>query len=143
MVRLMVGREVSRFCHRNPHTPGDIVLIVNQLRTTMFPQQTVSFSLRTGEVVGLAGLISTGQSELIGTLFGVTPAVGGGMKLIRWVRSQRTAVQSMRWASYSGQKTRRRAGLVLPISVKWNLSLASLQQFSTPGHIARFSQPAG
>ena len=78
MVRLMVGRDVSRFYQRTPHKAGEQVATISQLRTSTFPRQQVSFQLRAGEVVGLAGLVGAGRSELLETLFGVTPAVGGG-----------------------------------------------------------------
>src|SRR4051812_8994266 len=53
MIRLMIGRDVSRFYQRTPHTPGQEVLRVAELRTPTFPQHSISFTLRAGEVVGL------------------------------------------------------------------------------------------
>src|SRR4051795_6773718 len=44
MIRLMIGREVSRFYHRTSHAPGQVLLTVNGLRTSSFPQQSISFS---------------------------------------------------------------------------------------------------
>ena len=52
LIRLMIGRDVSRFYQRTPHAPGDEVLSVKNLRTTTFPRHAISFSLRAGEVVG-------------------------------------------------------------------------------------------
>ncbi len=75
----MIGRDVSRFYQRTPHAPGSEVLSVKDLRTPAYPQHAISFSLRAGEVVGLAGLVGAGRSELLTTLFGVTPAVAGSM----------------------------------------------------------------
>jgi ribose transport system ATP-binding protein len=128
MVRLMIGREVSRFYHRTPHTPGEEVLRVSELRTTANPQHRISFSIRAGEVVGLAGLVGAGRSELLTTLFGVTPAVSGSMT----VGSLQNPPQSPREAITAGimlaPEDRRRTGLVVPMSVKRNLSLASLRR---------------
>jgi len=138
MVRLMVGREVSRFYQRTAHTPGEVVIAVDRLRTTTFPRQPVSFTVRAGEIVGLAGLVGAGRSELLGTLFGVTPAVGGGMT----VRTLHRPPQSVREAIAAGimlaPEDRRRAGLVLPMSVKWNLSLASLRRDQRRGVLRGF-----
>ncbi|MCC7475719.1 MAG: sugar ABC transporter ATP-binding protein [Pirellulales bacterium] len=142
MVRLMVGRDVSRFYHRTPRPPGETVLSVDQLRTTTFPHQALSFSLRAGEVVGLAGLVGAGRSELLATLFGVTPAVGG--KLTRG--SLELPPRSPRDAIAAGimlvPEDRRRAGLVLPMSVKANLSLASLRRDQRRGLFTGFLNPA-
>jgi ribose transport system ATP-binding protein len=128
MVRLMIGREVSRFYHRTPHAPGDEVLRVDELRTPANPQHAVEFSIRAGEVVGLAGLVGAGRSELLTTLFGVTPAVSGSMT----VGSLRHPPESPREAIAAGimlaPEDRRRTGLVVPMSVKRNLSLASLRR---------------
>ena len=138
MVRLMVGREVSRFYHRTAHTPGDVVLSVNQLRTTMFPQRAVNFTLRAGEVVGLAGLVGAGRSELLSTLFGVTPAVGGGMTVGELRRPPRTVREAIAAGVMLAPEDRRKAGLVLPMSVKWNLSLASLRRDQRRGFLTGF-----
>ena len=142
MVRLMVGRDVSRFYHRTPHAPGNEVLAVNQLRTTMFPHRAVSFTLRAGEVVGLAGLVGAGRSELLGTLFGVTPAVGGGMTVGMLRCPPRTVQEAIEAGVMLAPEDRRRAGLVLPMSVKRNLSLASLRRDQRRGMLTGFLNQA-
>jgi ribose transport system ATP-binding protein len=138
MVRLMVGRDVSRFYHRTPHTPGEPVATVNQLRTTTFPRQQVSFQLRSGEVVGLAGLVGAGRSELLGTLFGVTPAVGGGLQVGTLRRPPRSVREAIAAGIMLAPEDRRTAGLILPMNVKQNLSLASLRRDQRRGALRGF-----
>ncbi|HEY3395632.1 MAG TPA: sugar ABC transporter ATP-binding protein [Lacipirellulaceae bacterium] len=128
MVRLMIGRDVSRFYQRTPHTPGEVVLSVSGLRTSAFPQHALSFSLRAGEVVALAGLVGAGRSELLGTLFGVTPAIGGSMTVGPLRRRPRTSREAIAAGIMLAPEDRRREGLILPMSVKRNLSLASLRR---------------
>ncbi|MEM1070874.1 MAG: sugar ABC transporter ATP-binding protein, partial [Planctomycetota bacterium] len=57
MVRLMVGRDISQFYARQTHPIGDVVLQVEGLRTPTWPRHELSFSLRAGEIVGVAGLV--------------------------------------------------------------------------------------
>jgi ribose transport system ATP-binding protein len=128
MVRLMIGREVSRFYQRTPHVPGEVVLSVKGLRTTTFPQHALSFSLRAGEVVGLAGLVGAGRTELLGTLFGVMPAVAGSMSVGPLRRPPQTSREAIAAGIMLAPEDRRREGLILPMSVKRNLSLASLRR---------------
>ncbi len=138
MVRLMIGREVSRFYQRTPHVPGDEVLSVSGLRTTTFPQHALSFSLRAGEVVGLAGLVGAGRTELLGTLFGVTPAVSGAMTVGPLRRPPRTSREAIAAGIMLAPEDRRREGLILPMSVKRNLSLASLRRDQRRGLLRGF-----
>jgi ribose transport system ATP-binding protein len=126
MVHLMIGREVSRFYHRTPHLRGEEILSVNKLRTPTYPQHPITFSLRAGEVVGLAGLVGAGRSDLLTTLFGVTPAVTGSMTIGALSRPPRTAREAIAAGIMLAPEDRRRTGLILPMSVKRNLSLASL-----------------
>jgi ribose transport system ATP-binding protein len=140
MVRLMVGREVSRFYQRTAHTPGEVVIAVSQLRTTTFPRQPVSFTVRAGEIVGLAGLVGAGRSELLSTLFGVTPAVGGGMTVRALHHPPRTVREAIASGIMLAPEDRRRAGLILPMSVKWNLSLASLRRDQLRGFLNRAAE---
>jgi ribose transport system ATP-binding protein len=128
MVRLMIGREVSRFYQRTPHTPRDEILRVGDLRTSTYPQHALSFSLRGGEVVGLAGLVGAGRTELLATLFGVTPAVSGSMVIGSLRQPPRTAREAIAAGIMLAPEDRRQTGLVLPMGVRTNLSLASLRR---------------
>jgi len=138
MVRLMIGRDVSRFYQRSRHTPGAEVLSVKGLRTPTYPQHAVSFSLRGGEVVGLAGLVGAGRSELLTTLFGVTPAVAGFMTVGALRRPPRTTREAISAGIMLAPEDRRRTGLILPMSVKRNLSLASLRRDQRRGVLRGF-----
>src|SRR4051812_321867 len=128
MIRLMIGRDVSRFYQRTPHAPGSEVLCVDGVRTTAFPQHAISFTLRAGEVVGLAGLVGAGRSELLATLFGVTPAVAGGISCGSLRRPPKTTREAIAAGIMLAPEDRRRTGVILPMSVKRNLSLASLRR---------------
>jgi len=142
MIRLMIGREVSKFYQRTPHAPGAPLLTVSDLRTTSYPQHEISFSLRAGEVVGLAGLVGAGRSELLDTLFGVTPAVGGSMTVGTLARPPRTSREAIAAGIMLAPEDRRRTGLVLPMSVKTNLSLASLRRDQRRGVLRGFLNDA-
>jgi len=127
MIRLMVGRELTQFYQRSGHDPGLEVLRVHGLRTTAQPRQPLDFSLRAGEIVGLAGLVGAGRSELFTTLFGITPAVGGSLARGPLQRPPQRPTEAIEAGLMLVPEDRRQAGLVLPMSVKWNLSLASLR----------------
>jgi ribose transport system ATP-binding protein len=140
MVQLMVGRDVSRFYHRTPHAPGDVVGSMTKLRTRSFPRHEVSFTIRAGEVVGLAGLVGAGRSELLATLFGVTPAIGGGMIVGDLRRPPRTVAEAIAAGIMLAPEDRRRAGLFLPMDVKSNLSIASLGRDQKLGFLNRAAE---
>ena len=126
MVRLMVGRDLSQFYQHQPHTPGEVVLAVDRLRTPVHPTKALSFQLRAGEIVGMAGLVGAGRTELLQTLFGVTPAKGGTIR----VGGKSCAPKSPREAIAAGlalvPEDRKQQGLILEMAVRFNLSLPSL-----------------
>jgi len=128
MVRLMVGRDVSRVYQRTPGQPGPVVLEVNALRTAANPTQTVSFQVRAGEIVGLSGLIGAGRTELLEAMFGVLPAVSGEVR----VEGKAVKPEHPRDAVLGGlalvPEDRKKQGVVLAESVRRNLSLASLER---------------
>jgi ribose transport system ATP-binding protein len=138
MIRLMIGRDVSRFYQRTPHAPGDELLTVSGLRTSSFPEHALSFSLRKGEVVGLAGLVGAGRTEVLTTLFGITLAVSGSMTIGRLRRPPRTSREAIAAGIILAPEDRRRTGLVLPMSVKRNLTLASLRRDQRKGMLRGF-----
>jgi len=140
MVSRMVGRDVSKFYHRVLHEPGDEVLVVNQLRTPANPQHALSFSVRAGEIVGVAGLVGAGRSELLTTLFGVTPAVGGSMETGNLSHPPRTAREAIHAGVVLAPEDRRLTGLVLSMSVKRNLSLATVRRDARGGFLNRTAE---
>jgi ABC-type sugar transport system ATPase subunit len=79
MIRMMVGRDIDRLARRPSHRPGDVMLAARDLRTPAHPKHPLSFEVRAGEIVGIAGLVGAGRTELLTTLFGVTPAVAGSI----------------------------------------------------------------
>src|SRR5690606_21115682 len=108
------------------HSPGETVLEVENLRTAAFPGCPLNFTIRAGEIVGLAGLVGSGRTELLTTLFGVTPQVGGQMRLKGKVYAPRSARDAIAAGVVLAPEDRRLTGLLTQMSVRINLSLASL-----------------
>jgi ribose transport system ATP-binding protein len=133
IVTLMVGRELSTayFPPKRDAPPGDVVLEVNDLRVPGAPEG-VSFSVRRGEILGFAGLVGAGRTELMETLFGVRPASGGVMSINGERFSPTHPRDAIRRGVYLVPEDRKRHGLVLPMSVAENTSLPSV------GERARF-----
>ncbi len=133
MVALMVGRDVERFYQRRAHAPGEVALSVTGLRTAAWPRHAVDLQVCAGEIVGLAGLIGAGRSELLGTLFGVLPARGGAVR----VRDRELTAGNPRRALELGlalvPEDRKQHGVVLDLSVRDNLSLPSLHRRARAG----------
>jgi ribose transport system ATP-binding protein len=135
MVKLMVGRDLSQFYQRTVHTPGAPVLEVERLRTPAHPRHELTFAVREGEIVGVAGLVGAGRTEMLQTIFGVTPAVGGTMR----VGGSTILPQSPREAIRAGiglvPEDRKQQGLVLEMAVRQNISLPSLRRTQYVGFL--------
>jgi ribose transport system ATP-binding protein len=130
MVRLMVGRDISQFYARQAHEPGKVMLAVQNLVTPAHPEHELSFSLRAGEIVGVAGLVGAGRTEMLQVLFGVDEALGGSME----VAGEPVAFKSPRDAIEAGlalvPEDRKQQGLVLEMSVQHNIGLPGLRRHS-------------
>jgi len=128
MVRMMVGRDLSEFYQRRPHKFGEVFLRVEKLRTRAFPRQELSFTVRSGEIVGIAGLVGSGRTELLRALFGIDRALGGSI----WLEGRPLTVQMPLQAIRAGigmvPEDRKQEGLILEMAVRENLSLAALRQ---------------
>ena len=142
MVRLMVGRALSTASQRTSHARDDVVLRVNGVRTPAHPDHAISFTLRAGEIVGLAGLVGAGRSELAATLFGVTPPLAGTVE----VAGKTLAINTPHDAISAGialvPEDRKQYGLIVEMTVSENLSLAGLRTQSRRGLIDRAAERA-
>ncbi|MFO1078765.1 MAG: sugar ABC transporter ATP-binding protein [Planctomycetota bacterium] len=127
MVAMMVGREFQS-TRRVPHAAGAAMLAVRGLRTSAFPAAAVDLEVRAGEIVGIAGLLGAGRSELLRALVGADRPVGGEIA----VAGVRLGGHGPGAAAAAGlvlaPEDRKHQGLVLPMSVAQNLSLPTLHR---------------
>lgn len=132
MVRLMVGRELRQFYHREfAQTSDNRVLVrVSDLRLHPGQRQPINFSLRHGEIVGLAGLMGSGRTRLVETLFGIRPKPTGQIYLDGEPLSIRSPHDAIRAGIYLVPEDRKQHGLILSDSVRHNISLSSLRELS-------------
>lgn len=135
MVSLMVGRDLSQFYAHMPLDAGEMVLSVSGLRTPVHPGHELNFELKAGEIVGLAGLVGAGRTELLESLFGIAPAVGGTIE----VNGAAVTISNPRDAIEAGlalvPEDRKQQGLILDMAVADNLSLVSLERDQRKGFL--------
>jgi ribose transport system ATP-binding protein len=128
MVSLMVGRDVSLFGGRRLRTPGPPALEVADLIVPAHPRQRLNFTVRAGEIVGVAGLVGAGRSELLQALFGIHPPRGGTVR----VGGVPLTIRSPRAAIAAGialvPEDRKEQGLILEMTVRQNIGLPSLDR---------------
>jgi len=135
LVRAMVGRELAeRPSEAGADTPGDPVLTVGRLtREGVFTD--ISFTVRAGEIVALAGLVGSGRSEVARAIFGIDRYDAGSVT----VRGQHLRKASPTTAMAAGvgfvPEDRRQQGLVMDMSVEQNVALASLGRLAKAGLI--------
>lgn len=137
MVKLMVGRDISQFYNRTQHTPGEVMLEVQDVRTPVHPAHELSFKVRAGEIVGMAGLVGAGRTEMLQTLFGVTPALAGQIKVAGEEIEPQQPIDAIELGMVLAPEDRKQQGVVLEMSVRDNLSLASLRRDQNKGFLNR------
>jgi ribose transport system ATP-binding protein len=137
MVKLMVGRDLSQFFPHAPHPPGDIALEVRGLRTPAHPRHELRFSVRAGEIVGIAGLVGAGRTEMLTTLFGVTPAIGGSIRVGDREGTPHTPLDAIIAGLALVPEDRKQQGVILEMAVCDNLSLASVRRDQRHGFFNR------
>lgn len=128
MVRLMVGRESSSFYQHKTRPIGEVALRVDGLVTQAFPEHRLSFELSAGEIVGVAGLVGAGRSEMLRALFGIDPPLAGHIEIAGSVRSIKTPAQAIRAGLAMVPEDRKEQGVILDMSIRENTSLARLGQ---------------
>jgi rhamnose transport system ATP-binding protein len=130
LIAAMVGREMADFFARGEHEARDVVLRVRDLGLTG-KFSGVSFDVRRGEVLGLAGLVGAGRTDIALALFGIAPAEAGTIEL----EGRSVEITSPRQALDHGiaylSEDRRRVGLSLPQSVTANITLPSLRRYTS------------
>jgi rhamnose transport system ATP-binding protein len=124
LIRLMVGREMTQIYPPSEASPGEVALSLRGVGCAASGVHAVSLDVRAGEIVGLAGLVGAGRTELARILFGLTPADAGEIHLY----GERVEITSPRDAIARGlayvPEDRRRHGVVLEMPIEENMTMA-------------------
>jgi ABC-type sugar transport system ATPase subunit len=133
-IRLMVGREIEDIYPRTKHKIGAPVLEVRGLRGKHKPRG-VDFTLRAGEIFGLAGLVGAGRTETLRTIFGLDRVAAGTVAIVS--RPAARATPADRWRDGAGfvSENRKEEGLMLARTIADNLTLTHLWDFGRCGFI--------
>jgi rhamnose transport system ATP-binding protein len=134
IVKQMVGREVSNLFPKQEAAIGEPVLVVEGL-TQPGEFHDISFSVRSGEIVALAGLVGAGRSEIARAIFGVDPYASGSVTVNGTHVPRRNPAAAMELGLALVPEDRRRQGLVLESSVARNTTLAIRKRLATLGFI--------
>ncbi|CAN5426678.1 hypothetical protein BH10PSE7_BH10PSE7_18620 [soil metagenome] len=129
MVRLMVGRDL-KVAYAEPAGPrGDVALSVRKLRTRIFPFEEVDLDLHGGEILGLAGLVGAGRTELAHAIFGADRTEGGIVLLDgKPVRFHSTA-DAVAAGVFLVPEDRKGLGLLLELAIAENITLPNLNAY--------------
>jgi inositol transport system ATP-binding protein len=126
IIRMMVGREITQMFPKETVPIGDVVVSVKGL-TLKGVFHDASFDVRSGEILGIAGLVGSGRSNIAETLFGVTPATSGTIELFgKQVRIDSPAT-AMRHGMAFLTEDRKDTGCFLLLDIQENTQMAVLQ----------------
>ncbi len=130
IISMMVGRKVDDLYPRSVHNPGEVILEINNLSGIKKPVQA-GMALRRGEVLGIAGLVGAGRTELVRAVFGLDAVRNGKIKIGLHTGP---AAPAKRWSQGVGMvsEDRKTEGLALGLSIADNLTLSRLGRFVTP-----------
>ena len=132
LIRMMVGRTLDDLFPKMDLEQGEVILRAENLRREgVF--EDVSFELRQGEILGLAGLVGARRTDVAHAIFGVSPVDSG----IIWIDGHRVHIRSPKDALALGvayvPEDRQHQGLVLPLDVTQNITLPILREFARQG----------
>jgi ribose transport system ATP-binding protein len=133
-IRLMVGREIADRVPKREVEPGDVVLEIDGLTGPRFPEP-ISLSVREGEILGVAGLMGSGRTELARAIFGADPTDGGTVVVAGRRLTGNGPAESIAAGLGFLTEDRKQQGLVLQCTVTENISLTSLDEVSRAGAI--------
>lgn len=137
MVRLMIGRDIKQFYEGPNIEEGSVVLRTRGLKTRTYPDAEVDLTVRAGEIVGLAGLVGAGRTELARAIFGIDTVEAGAVE----VGGKPVAAGSVPEAIKAGiclvPEDRKSEGLFLDFTIAENIVMPNLGAVSRGGFIDR------
>ncbi|MEZ4729808.1 MAG: sugar ABC transporter ATP-binding protein [Caldilineaceae bacterium] len=135
LIQMMVGRPLEEVFPRGNGQPGKAVLVVDQV--TAGPVRNASFTLHAGEILGIAGMVGSGRTELARAIFGADPVTAGRLLLQGAPLQKHTPQQAIAAGMALAPEDRKTQGLFLSRPIRHNLTLPILHQLTQRGFIQR------
>ncbi|MBN2393891.1 MAG: sugar ABC transporter ATP-binding protein [Anaerolineae bacterium] len=132
LIRLMVGRTISNLFPKQDVVAGDMALKVENL-SQLGVFENISFELRQGEILGMAGLVGAGRTDVARAIFGVTPHTSGTIQVAGQTVQINSPQEAIRLGLAYVPEDRQIHGLIPPMSITSNLSLVVLGQCARHG----------
>jgi ABC-type sugar transport system ATPase subunit len=140
LVERMIGRRLSEYFPGHvTRSPGEVLLSVNGLSSPA-GFRDVSFAIRAGEIVGVAGLVGAGRSEVARAIFGLDAEASGDVAVAGRSGRPRSPAEAIARGVGLVPEDRQRQGLVLSMSVLANATLAILDRLSRLGFVQRAAE---
>ena len=140
MIQLMVGRDLENFYSPPAEASSQNSYQLQKFRTRRYPQSEISLTIRCGEILGVAGLVGAGRSELAEAIFGIEPPLSGEF----FAGGERMKIHSPRDAVACGvylvPEDRRSLGLITDMTVRENITLPALARYSFARFVQRKSE---
>ncbi|MBV8970351.1 MAG: sugar ABC transporter ATP-binding protein [Verrucomicrobia bacterium] len=137
MVRLMVGRNLDFRRVRTDHPAEDVKQVeIRNLVSPFFPSHAIRLEIRQGEILGLAGLVGAGRSELAMTIFGIVHPLAGTIQINGQAIEIRSPRDAIAHGIYLVPEDRRRNGLITGMTIRENVTLPDLERYSRLGLIS-------
>lgn len=141
VIAAMVGRDVQNLFVKEDAKIGDVVLEVKNLSTKNFLKD-ISFKVHAGEIVGFAGLVGAGRSEVMRAVFGIDPRESGEIQIDGKPVKIESTVDALRAGLGFVPEDRKEQGLILKMSVRHNTSIAALSTVAKGWFIDRRAETA-
>jgi ribose transport system ATP-binding protein len=126
LINLMVGRELKEYYPKRTSEPGEVVLEVKNI--SGLGDENISFSVRKGEILGVAGLVGSGRTELASIIYGAMPKESGET----WIQGKKREIHEPDQAIGYGigliPEDRKHHGCIINASVKFNISLSTFNK---------------
>ncbi|MEO8530051.1 MAG: sugar ABC transporter ATP-binding protein [Deltaproteobacteria bacterium] len=135
MIKLMIGRDLKALYTQPAQPPGATFVELTDVKTTAYPTRSVSLALRSGEILGLAGLVGSGRTELARAIFGIDRIVGGEISVngAFFAPSPKAAIEA---GIFLVPEDRKQTGLLLDLSIAENIALPDLWDHARRGFVS-------
>lgn len=130
MISMMIGRDLSEVYPVSNPVDTETVLSVENLSTRRWPKGNASFTVRAGEILGVAGLVGAGRSELAQALFGVDSSPSGTIAVNGETLERGKVKSAIASGVFLAPEDRKASGLILEMTIRENMTLNSLDQFT-------------